>query len=97
MLPVNNSDTAWLVVADWNQENGKHYKELIEDIIDPDVDAWCNEYLYLGVGYSLYQVLNATVGSGEFHRGTATPHDYGYAVGEPFYGKYIGGNYYASH
>ncbi len=40
IIPINNSDTAWLVVSDYNQDNGKYYEELREDIISPDIDQW---------------------------------------------------------
>lgn len=44
MIPINNSDTAWLIVADYNQDNGKFYEDLIEDIISPNVNQWDWEY-----------------------------------------------------
>ncbi len=46
MLPINNSDTAWLIVADYNQENDKFYEDLIEDVIDCNVNDWDFEYLF---------------------------------------------------
>lgn len=45
MIPINNSDTAWLVVSDFNQENSIGYPdELREDILNPDVDQWGYEF-----------------------------------------------------
>lgn len=44
MLPINNSDTAWLIVADYNQENNLHYEDLKEDVLNPNVNQWCWEY-----------------------------------------------------
>lgn len=39
MVPVNNSDLAWLITADYNQDNGKYHEELREDVINPDVNG----------------------------------------------------------
>ncbi len=44
MNPINNSDTAWLIVSDYNQDNGKFYKELREDILNPETNRWEMEY-----------------------------------------------------
>ncbi len=44
MIPINNSDTAWLVVSDYNQDNGKYYEELREDIISPNVNDWVADF-----------------------------------------------------
>ncbi len=41
MIPVNNSDTAWLIVADFNQENGLPYEDLMEDVLNPEINEWC--------------------------------------------------------
>jgi hypothetical protein len=46
MVPVNNSDTAWLVVADYNQDNDLPYENLIDDIANPDVNDWCYLFPY---------------------------------------------------
>ncbi len=46
MLPINNSDTAWLIVSDYNQENGIFYEELREDVLSPDVNNWSIYYMY---------------------------------------------------
>jgi len=43
MIPINNSDTAWLITADFNQDNNLPYEELKEDIISPDVNLWVCE------------------------------------------------------
>ncbi len=40
MLPINNSDTAWLIVADYNQDNDKFHEELREDVLNPDANIW---------------------------------------------------------
>ncbi len=38
MIPINNSDTAWLIVADYNQDNNLPYEELREDIVNPEIN-----------------------------------------------------------
>ncbi len=40
MTPINNSDTAWLIVSDFNQDNNLPYEDLREDIISPDNNQW---------------------------------------------------------
>lgn len=46
MTPINNSDTAWLITADFNQDNNIGFPEALrEDIISPDVNGWEYEYL----------------------------------------------------
>lgn len=45
MIPINNSDTAWLIVSDFNQDNNIGFpEELREDIISPDVNLWAYEH-----------------------------------------------------
>ncbi len=51
MLPINNSDTAWLIVSDFNQDNNKFYEELREDILNPETNDWIYEhFVYMQVG-----------------------------------------------
>ncbi len=45
MIPINNSDTAWLITADFNQDNNKFYLDLIEDIYCPSINDWYFESL----------------------------------------------------
>jgi hypothetical protein len=40
MIPINNSDTAWLIVTDYLQDNDLPYLDLRNDIISPDVNQW---------------------------------------------------------
>ncbi len=40
MTPINNSDTAWLIVSDYNQDNNKFYQELIDDVNNPNINEW---------------------------------------------------------
>jgi hypothetical protein len=40
MVPINNSDTAWLIVSDFNQDNDKHYEDLREDVLNPEINEW---------------------------------------------------------
>jgi len=49
MTPINNSDTA-LIVTDFNQDNGKFYEELREDVYNPVINQWYYENKYFGVG-----------------------------------------------
>ncbi len=49
MTPINNSDTAWLIVSDYNQENGKFYEELRDDILNYNINDWDFEYRIGGV------------------------------------------------
>lgn len=44
MIPINNSDTAWLIVADYNQDNSIGYPDFLrDDVNDPEVDCWSME------------------------------------------------------
>jgi len=49
MIPINNSDTAWLIVTDYNQDNNLPYEELREDILNPNVNDWWYEYRSSGI------------------------------------------------
>jgi len=41
MIPINNSDTAWLIVSDYNQENDIGFPEqLREDVLEVNVNDW---------------------------------------------------------
>ena len=75
MTPINNSDTAWLIVTDYNQENGKYYEELREDVLNPDVNLWIwggeSAISNIGGGYILH------VGNGIY-----IPGDYCAGVGD---------------
>ncbi len=46
MTPINNSDTAWLIVSDYNQDNGKFYEDLREDVLNPVTNDGCYDYEY---------------------------------------------------
>ncbi len=46
MKPINNSDTAWLIVSDYNQDNDLPYEELREDILNPQINNWSYDYEY---------------------------------------------------
>jgi len=51
MIPINNSDTAWLIVTDYNQDNDLHYIDLREDIHNPAINQWYYEYKRIGIGF----------------------------------------------
>ncbi len=57
MIPINNSNTAWLIVSDWNQENGKFYEELRKDVLEVNVNDW-----YFKGGDSVQEVGGFAVG-----------------------------------
>jgi hypothetical protein len=50
MIPINNSDTAWLIVSDYNQENDLPYEDLREDILNPDCTQFYFEIIANCVG-----------------------------------------------
>ncbi len=52
MIPINNSDTAWLIVSDYNQDNGKFYQDLREDVLNPDCTQFYFEIIVDSVGGS---------------------------------------------
>jgi hypothetical protein len=59
MLPINNSDTAWLIVTDYNQDNNLLYEDLRNDILNPETNKWTYEYHGRHVGDNMV----ASVGS----------------------------------
>ena len=82
MTPINNSDTAWLIVSDYNQDNGKFYEELREDILNPEINNWllCGEYNNGLVG-------NSWDGNyvGDFGHRVGSNDSFGEAVGSQWY------------
>ncbi len=44
MIPINNSDTAWLIITDYNQDNDILYQDLRNDILNPEINEWYYEY-----------------------------------------------------
>ena len=48
MTPINNSDTAWLITTDFNQDNGIFYEDLKEDILNPAINQWEFECKFVG-------------------------------------------------
>ncbi len=54
MTPINNSDTAWLIVSDFNQDNNLPYEDLREDVLNPEIDQYMFEFIemyFKGVGF----------------------------------------------
>ncbi len=88
MTPINNSDTAWLIVSDYNQENGKFYEELREDILNVNMNDWYHEYLTVAPNVG---------GAGGFHVGHFISGDVGHRcnlfLSTYDYGTCVGGNY----
>jgi len=63
MIPINNSDTAWLIVSDYNQDNGLLYEDLREDILNCNVNEWTCELSYdVSVNYSIDCIAGNRVG-----------------------------------
>ncbi len=51
MIPINNSDTAWLIVSDYLQDNNLPYEDLKKDITSPDINQWIFTYSNLQQNY----------------------------------------------
>ncbi len=67
MIPINNSDTAWLIVSDYNQDDNIPFNDLREDIVDPDIDRWhwaWNTYSSIIGGVEYMIEMNDEVGCG---------------------------------
>lgn len=71
MLPINNSDLAWPIVADYNQENDIGFpKDLREDILNPEVNLFSGTNLIRSVGDGEGEVgseMNDEPSVGSFH------------------------------
>jgi hypothetical protein len=85
MLPINNSDTAWLITTDYNQDNNLPYEDLREDIYCPSINNWCFEYKNFGsygmdVGVGSYGDNSHSLGGG-FYNGVGISNNVGSAVG----------------
>lgn len=51
MTPINNSDLAWLIVSDYNQDNNiPGADDLREDVYNPEINDWTAEHIYFGIG-----------------------------------------------
>jgi hypothetical protein len=70
MIPINNSDTAWLIITDYNQDNSLPYEDLLQDIYCPSINEWFYEY----------QLFDLASGSDEGD--IADGNEYGDVVGE---------------
>ncbi len=95
MIPINNSDTAWLIVSDYNQDNDKSYEALREDVLSPDVNLWTYEHGsrdkvggytdYCMVGEDVIDLATGILGG-------AVVGDGSHFVGLGFVSNYVGGN-----
>jgi hypothetical protein len=98
VIPINNSDTAWLIVSDYNQDNSIGYPDCLrEDIACPDVDWWFQEAPISGVGTSgtafkfVADLTRRHVGCEHtFHVGSAAING-GEGVGDHTRGDLVGG------
>jgi hypothetical protein len=62
MIPINNSDTAWLIVSDYLQDNGKYFDELRNDILNPEINDEIS--LILAVSFQSFCVGGSLIGFG---------------------------------
>ncbi len=93
MTPINNSDTAWLIVSDYNQDNSIGYPDCLrEDINNPEVNSWYYEFKrdYPSVGESA--PISAGVGLGSMIGGQNLVMNFTYDVGGNA-GDSVGGHY----
>jgi hypothetical protein len=96
MNPINNSDTAWLIVSDYNQDNDLFYEELREDILNPEMNDWYYEATQSEFdpypGFTNF-LAGRTVGSHiRSFVGISNPIGYTTMVGGILCGEYVGGN-----
>ncbi len=96
-MPINNSDTAWLIVSDYNQDNNVGFPDdLRDEVVEIKDNIWCWEYdnqscCYgfdvgsLGSGIGGFQVGssvgNGVVGCGYFSRIRRDDLNHGLLVG----------------
>jgi hypothetical protein len=91
MVPINNSDTAWLIVSDYNQDNGKFYEELREDVYCPSINGWQWENFDGSVvGVGLYDVGGVSASSGDVGQRTIAERAFG-TVGSMLIHHLVGG------
>lgn len=97
MTPINNSDLAWLIVADYNQDNNIGFPiDLREDVLNPETNNWCSEFTLL---YEVGHEIGWDVGSGDIEDDLGLSQEHmrvGYAtptVGS-FRGNLVGGNHF---
>ncbi len=104
MLPINNSDTAWLVVSDYNQENGIGFPdELRKDVLNPDINDWDNRSIeddggtdvgsrgrISGIGGNHAAIFH----TGGDNNNVGNQHVVGAYVGGFYTGRFVGGKDY---
>ncbi len=84
MNPINNSDTAWLIVADYNQDNGRFHEDLREDVLNPEINDWKYDFISMSGGGSVGSVwAGASVGS-DIIIGNAVGNNQHWQVGSRF-------------
>jgi hypothetical protein len=98
MTPINNSDTAWLIVSDYNQDNSIGFPDnLREDVLNPEISQWYYEWNYsnwIGGGI-LGMSVGATYGIGS-SRPVAVGYNANIGGDSEFNGKSVGGNHHGS-
>lgn len=105
MNPINNSDLAWLITADYNQDNDIGFPdELREDVLNPVPNDWECEWQYVyvnqSVGDNCGRVGEGSLGDGQLvgqreQDITENPNDLnGASWGEGVTGQQVGGSPY---
>lgn len=100
MTPINNSDTAWLIVCDYNQDNDLPYEDLKEDILNPEVNSDINNsspkiggYEYGHYKHPAFELDWSFYVGAEWERYVATPATMSDRVGGTwYYSQYVGGS-----
>jgi hypothetical protein len=70
MIPINNSDIAWLIVTDYNQDNNLPYEDLRDDVCSVEVNGWSWEWENDTHGVYGYDVGSVGSGIGGFSVGS---------------------------
>lgn len=98
MLPINNSDLTWLVVADYNQDNDIGYPDdLREDVDNPAINDWHINYRLIGVGTVGKSNRISSANVGDYSRMVGMGMDIqesngSHRPGAFLYSGYVGGN-----
>ncbi len=106
MLPINNSDTAWLIVSDYNQDNAIGYPDCLrEDIDSPNINEWNFESYGITVGGRMGEWVGddvnhcshvgSNVGSNICNTVGTEPYAYNEVGSSSPIGEYVGGTYAA--
>jgi hypothetical protein len=93
MIPINNSDTAWLIVSDYNQDNSIGYPDCLrDDIANPEVNVWYYEFENNTAGVGESAPISYSVGLGSIIGGQNLIMNFSDEVGSSL-GEIVGGHY----